>query len=394
MTPSRIITTICAGIVAFYALVMASQVGKPKGWPVDDKGVVVQTDYIALWAAGRLALEGKPAAVYDWDRHADAMAEGLGRKPAAFPFPYPPPFLAVVAPLALAPYIPSLLLFATLTLALYVFACARITGRWEGAIWLAAPIVTMANFNVGQNGFLTAALLGGGLLLLPARPVLAGVLIGALSIKPHLGMLLPFALAAAGCWRAFASAALTVAALALVSLGLFGLAPWQAFIANLGTFGASVASDQYHVPFKLQSVYGLLHTLGMPRAAALAVQAMLALGLVALTVIVWRSRAAHDLKAAMLAAAAVLVSPYVFIYDLTFLGIAQAFLIRHWLATRLEQWDVIALFAINTVIVLFVAVKLPTGVLASLMLLAMAVRLAAPRLALPWQRPSAGLTQA
>jgi arabinofuranan 3-O-arabinosyltransferase len=365
---SRAITIACALVVLFYAAILGMQVGKSKGWPIDDLGRPTQTDYVALWGAGRLALEGRPAAAYDWEAHRKAMAEGLGRVPKAFPFPYPPTFLALIAPFATLPYIPSLLLWGFITLGLYVAAMARVIGRAEGAIWMAAPILTLANFNVGQNGFLTASLLATGLVLLNKRPLAAGVLIGAMSIKPHLGLLIPLALAAGGLWRAFWSAAATVVALAALTLTFWGLEPWSAFIANLGTFGASIVSDQYYVPYKLQSAYGFLHTVGLPRSAALALHCALALAIAGAVIWAWTSRAAFELKAALLAVGTVLVSPYVFIYDLTMLVVAQAFIIAHGLRVGFGRWDAIMLTAVNALLVMFVGVKLPTGFLASIVL--------------------------
>jgi hypothetical protein len=368
-------------VVAFYAAILVMQVGKVKGWPVDDLGRPTQTDYVALWGAGRLALDGRPAAAYDWDAHRQAMADGLGRVPKAFPFPYPPTFLALIAPFAALPYIPSLLLWGFITLALYAAAMARVIGRPEGAIWMAAPILTLANFNVGQNGFLTAALLASGLVLLRKRPITAGIMVGALSIKPHLGLLLPLAFAAAGQWRAFGSAAATVVALAVATLALWGTEPWHAFVANLSTFGASIVSDQYYVPYKLQSAYGLLHTLGMPRAGALAAHAVLAVTVAAAVTWAWTSRAAFELKAALLAVGTVMMSPYVFIYDLTMLVIAQSFIIALGLRVGFGRWDAIVLTAINVLLVMFVGVKLPTGFLASVVLTAWIVWRAWPALA-------------
>ena len=64
--------------------------------------------------------------------------------------------------------------------------------RW---VWpaIAFPPVFLCLMQ-GQTGLLAAALLGGGLLALRPRPVLAGVLFGLLTVKPQLGLLLPFAL--------------------------------------------------------------------------------------------------------------------------------------------------------------------------------------------------------
>ncbi len=63
------------------------------------------------------------------------------------------------------------------------------------ALVLASPL-TAWNFIAGQSGFLTAAFLGGALLFLERRPVVAGVFIGGLTYKPQFGILLPVALIA------------------------------------------------------------------------------------------------------------------------------------------------------------------------------------------------------
>ena len=73
---------------------------------------------------------------------------------------------------------------------------------------LAAPMAFI-NALVGQNGFLTAALIGGALYLIPVRPVLAGICLGLLTYKPQYGLLFPIVLIAAGHWRVFISAAVT-----------------------------------------------------------------------------------------------------------------------------------------------------------------------------------------
>lgn len=381
--PRRIATTTCALLLAAYAHLLFQQYGRAGGWLVDDKGAAQLTDYVSLWSAGRMVVEGRPAAAYDWKAHAEVMSEALQRSQGEFPFSYPPTYLPVVAVSALIPYVPSMLISGLVMLALYAAAAARIVGTWQGAVWMCAPMTTMINFYAGQNGFLTSALLGGGLALLPARPILAGVLIGALTIKPHLGMMVPLALAAAGCWRAFGAAAATAVVMALGSVALFGVESWAGFMDSMSRFGMAAATTDYVVPAKLQSAFGMLVSLGVPRPLAMGVHIALALAVAGIVVIVWRSAAAFPLKAATLAAASVLASPYVFIYDLTMHGIAAAFLIRHWLDTRLETASLAAMAVALAMTVLFFSTGKPMGFVASVLLLA--VVLAECRGALGWR---------
>ena len=84
------------------------------------------------------------------------------------------------------------------------------TGEWL-LVALAFPAV-LINIGHGQNGFLTAALLGGALVVLERRPIMAGFMLGLLVYKPQYGLLLPLVLAVSGRWKCFASAAVTVAA--------------------------------------------------------------------------------------------------------------------------------------------------------------------------------------
>lgn len=96
------------------------------------------------------------------------------------------------------------------------------------------------NAGCGQNGFLSAALIAGGLAALERRPVLAGVLFGLMTYKPHLGLMIPLALMAGGCWRALWAAALTALGVAAASLLAFGPEAWFAFAQSVGLMNRGV----------------------------------------------------------------------------------------------------------------------------------------------------------
>src|SRR5262249_20369050 len=153
---------------------------------------------------------------------------------------YPPVFLLLCAPLAWLPYLVAFILFEVATGLFFLAVAWRVLGE-RSAVALATlcafPIVFW-NIGLGQNAFLTAGFCGAGTLLIDRRPIAAGLLFGALSYKPQYGFLLPFALAAGGHWRAFAAAALSTATLILLSLMVFGIEAWRAF---LGAIDASPA---------------------------------------------------------------------------------------------------------------------------------------------------------
>jgi len=64
-----------------------------------------------------------------------------------------------------------------------------------------------ANLFSGQTGALIAVFFLGMAYFLPTRPVLAGICIGFMAVKPQMGLLIPLALVASGQWRVVAAAA-------------------------------------------------------------------------------------------------------------------------------------------------------------------------------------------
>ncbi len=284
-----------------------------------------QTDFIAYWAASVLSLHHQAAAAYD--PAAIAAAEHAGAAFAtSLPFGYPPPFLLVMLPFGLLPYAAATGAFVCATAAAYLAATARL---WRGSAWLALAFPPVAvNAIIGQNGLLTAALMIGAAIALPRRPLLAGLLAGCLVIKPQLAILVPLAFAAGGQWRAFAGAALSSLGLSALALICFGPGIYVAFAHAMPLF-ASVVSSGLTGWYKMASVYAALRIAGLDAQAAWAVHGAVALAAAAMVAIVWRGR--HDLSAkmAVLVAAAMLVSPYLYIYDTVALVVPFFWLAMH-----------------------------------------------------------------
>ena len=156
--------------------------GGPKLWVSsgamyrsDRVGEPVGADFTLFWAASYLSLQGNPAEVYDFS-HLQAIEQQLFGPEVGLPWPYPPTFLLMVLPLSLLPYLASLAIWLAATLAVFLIVLWRIGPHPLIFLLTLAFPGTLINFICGQNGFLSAALLGGGLLLLDRFPLVAGLL--------------------------------------------------------------------------------------------------------------------------------------------------------------------------------------------------------------------------
>ncbi len=344
-------------------------------WLADPSGAPIATDFVNMWAAGRQALEGQPAAVYDVALHKAAEVAAVGHDfDGEYPWIYPPTFLFVAVSLALLPHVTAAAVWLALTFPAYVIAFRAIVGHRAGVLLACAFPGLLANAIAGQNGFLSAALLGGALLLMQSSPLVAGCLIGLLAFKPHLGILLPIVLVACGHWRTIAAATFTVVVLAVLSWSAFGLDSWVAFFQSLPTASQSTLEQGRAEWGKLQSAYGLVRVMGGASATAWAVQGVLAGAVTVALVSLWRSTAPFDLKACALATGTLLVTPYIFLYDLVILAVAMAFLLRAGVGAGPAPGEMRALAVAGVLILIFPLVKVPVGFVAALVVALLIMR--------------------
>jgi hypothetical protein len=323
----RRLTVYCAMLLVGEIVVTAFYVTGTYGLivPLDRP---TSTDFVSFYGAGTLVNSGTPELVYD--RAAHHAAEQSATEPGIEYnyFYYPPVFLLLCAALARLPYLISFFVFEIATLGLFLWAATRIVGDWRWTSLL--PIVVFPavfwNFGYGQNAFLTAALFGAGTLLLERRPVISGLLFGALCYKPQFGLLIPIALAAGQHWRTFAAAAGSTALLVLLSLLLFGGVTWHSF------FAAAIASSAtYEHGVKLAAFvnpFGAVLKLGGTAGLAYAVQACAIVIAAILVAASWARKLDLGLRAAMLAALSIVVAPVALFYDLMLAVVAALWLYR------------------------------------------------------------------
>jgi arabinofuranan 3-O-arabinosyltransferase len=333
------------------------------------------TDFVAVWSAGKLVLSGHAAAVYDWTAHKLIEESAVGHSfDGYFGWHYPPTFLFVAVLLALLPYTTAYMLWTLGTFPAYLAAVRAIVGDRIGYLLAAAFPAVLANAVVGQNGFLTAGLVGGTLLLMERRPLLAGVLLGLLTYKPHLGLLFPIALIAGRHWRVFVSAALVAILMAVASWIAFGSECWQAFIPSIGHTERVFLSQGSADWSKLQTAFGLVRTLGGGEALAWVAQAVVALIAAACVAQLWRSDAAHEIKAAALGCGVALATPYLYAYDLVVLAVPLAFLFRLGRVHGFLRHELAGIGLACLLVLVFPFVKAPVGFAAALVIAALIAR--------------------
>jgi alpha-1,2-mannosyltransferase len=300
-------------------------------------GITSGRDFSIFWSNTALAAAGRPDAVYAaWGHHS------LDRS-----LTYPPIMLLLLWPLAALPYHAALMVWLVLGAALFGWALARLVG------WPMAALATMAvpaafwNLMSGQDGYITAALLGSGLTLVAWRPVGAGVLIGTLCYKPQFGILLPIALAAGGYWRTFAAAAAWVAVLIVASAVLFGPDAWIAFFhrMDLQRRLMELAVSSWT---RMPSVFAMMRLAGAGLGAAYAAQLLSAVAASVAIGALWRRRCPLGVKAAGLAVAVFLATPHAWDYDTLVLVFAAAWLANAAAETGFLPWEKIAVLALLT----------------------------------------------
>ncbi len=259
-----------------------------------------------------------------------AFQETLTGAPIDFyHYSYPPVLLLLTLPLAALPYAPAL--FAWLATSWFAFYAALRAAMPRGGALLLALAVPAGYINAigGQNAYWTAALLGGGLVLLERRPAIAGILFGLLIYKPHLGLLIPVFLIAGRQWRAFFAASATVAALVAASVFAFGPEIWTDHLASVSKLRQWILEDGKDVFHRMLSVFVAARRLGLDVPTAYAIQAAVAVSAAAMVAVAWYRDAPAPIRYSLAVLGTFLATPYLQDYDL----VVGAFVVAWLFAT-------------------------------------------------------------
>jgi hypothetical protein len=318
---------------------------------LDLMGKPLGTDFISFWTASRLALDGQPALAYDPPVHLAeqrALFPSLASQTTYAAFFYPPTFLLLCLPFALLPYLVALIIWLGAGFSA-LFICLR---RLLPESWAILPIVAfpgmVTNVENGQNGFLSAACLGAGMVLTRHRPFVAGICLGVLVFKPHLMLEIPVALLAARRWAVIAGAVTSASALVGLSVLVLGIDAWRAFLEIAPAARTTLEQGQLFSQGLVQSAFGAVRILHGDITLAYLIQSIISiLATVVLARSARRQPGAYP-EGALLIAATMLGTPYLVDYDLACLALPIAWVMREALRTEWLPWEKTVLLAAYT----------------------------------------------
>lgn len=258
----RLFTPVAAAALAVLSIVNITLAAAATTWQIG-------TDFRLPYAAAQIGLRDGWSHIYDpVVQRATVLA--LGHSDLYQPYINLPPWAFLVAPLTLIPYPVAYGIWVALMVACLVAAAllAAPPDRLVRVIYLGAAF---GNLEValgpgfGQASALVAlAIVGCWRLLKADRPVLAGLVLALISVKPHIALLVPFALLLAGHTRAFlywAGASAVLAAASLVALQPSGV---QAYLSLLATGPSYLVGLPAWTPAALMST-----AVGLPLEALL-----------------------------------------------------------------------------------------------------------------------------
>ena len=312
---------------------------------VDRSGKPLGPDFMSFYAASKLALAGHAAGAWSPVAHQAAEDGIFGRSLGYWAFFYPPAYLLLCWPLALLPYGPALLAWLGGTTAAAIVLLRRWAKSVPWVVLLAFPALWL-NLGNGQNAALFTAVMAGGCLLLPRRPILAGLVLGLLVMKPQLAIALPVLLAASGRWKALAATGLSAAALSALAWLAVGSDGYLAFLHN-GALATATLDQGLVTPDKMQSAFAALRLLGAPSPVALCVQALVAVTVLGSAAwIVSRHKPEAGALCALTVTATLSLSPFLLDYDLMLLAMPLGWLATSGLRDGFRPWEKTAILVV------------------------------------------------
>jgi hypothetical protein len=287
--------------------------------PRDATRLVIGRDFLNFWMYGRAAWLPDPSQFYDPRTYNAVLLALLGPDYPGQNWSYPPSVMLIAAPFGRLSYFEALLCWTILGLGIFLSVTRRFVADPKQLIPILFSPAAIFCLMSGQSSFLTAAMLLTILSCLDRRPILAGILIGLLTLKPQLGFLFPIMLVASGRWRIFVVASVTALLVVGLTTLVFGSQVWIEFVSmGIPVQNNMILADPERVgtPF-YPTIFMNVRGTGATYATAMAVQACFSILAVGAIIFACRFRKQADpqLLTALFLACSVCGIPYLLSYD-------------------------------------------------------------------------------
>lgn len=325
----KIALAFCTILIIIYILLYYNYIKSLDGL-YEPNGTPIGGDFFVFWTAASAVLRGQPESIFVFAKFHALQEQLIGREPPTLPWGYPPHGLLLFLPLGLLPFVAGLLAWYATTLFFYCWATRVALAK--DRFWLAILVApsTYVNIHAGQNGFLTASLFLFGFTQLHSRPYIAGVFFGLLTLKPQLGVLIPFALLAGRHWKAIFSAVCTTVLLVAVSIAAFGADVWATYFTTAFSLQREILEHAEGIfMLRMPTIFMATRVLGFDAVVGYAVQAIVATSIALLIVLAYRRGGQERLKLSLVALGTFLVTPYAYGYDMTLASVAVLILLAH-----------------------------------------------------------------
>lgn len=293
----------------------------------DPNPVFINRDFANYWLSGKQVLAGDIEPLFFKDRYQVLLEQTFAQGAMETRnWSYPPHFLLLTAPLGFFSYRSAYLLFESLSLAFFIWACFVTWLQWgrSSGFSLSFPAAILfvscfviAQFYLGQNGFLFGGLFLLALAWRQTKPIACGLVLALLTMKPQLGILFPFLLLAERHFATFFWAVAFTFLLFVLSVAAFGFTSWEWFFSETLSYQQQVMREWGGVfLYMMPTFFAALRAIGFDASAALYLHLAIALPVFAMTLWLLFFKKARLLDNSVLVTAATFaITPYAFFYD-------------------------------------------------------------------------------
>ncbi len=293
-------------------------------------------DFSNYWLAGQLIQEGREHFLFgDIDTYMTELNSHMGQQQQTRYWSYPPHYLFFIIPLGYLSYFAAMTAFLASGFAIFTLSARAYLGGLDAKkLALLIPFSVCILFST-QNGFITGALFLLALHWRDHRPVLAGIMLGLLTIKPQLGLLLPVLFLLEKRYLAIFSASVTCALAIFVSILVFGWDNWLGYIQyNLPYMKIVMWEWQGSFLKLMPSWFASMRVWGAESATALAAHMLFALAALSVTALYRKNLSTIAQRSIVVTLLTFLVMPYFYVYDVGPLVVVSAAILSRQISER------------------------------------------------------------